>query len=66
MREVKHYVLTVGRDDGQPVRELRPLPGGTAALVALQLYERVEDEPLKEMITDLLAERDRRRNGWTA
>lgn len=65
MRDVRHYVLTIGREEnGQPVRETRPLPSGRAAIVALDLLEKLSPEQLQDQINDLLAEQDRRRNGW--
>jgi len=65
VRDVRHYVLTVGRDeDRSPVRELRPLTGGVSAIVALGWYEELDSSQLHEIINDLLAEQDRRRNGW--
>jgi hypothetical protein len=65
VRDVRHYVLTVGRDeDRAPVRELRPLTGGVSAIVALGWYEQLNPTQLNEIINDLLAEQDTRRNGW--
>jgi hypothetical protein len=60
-RDVRHYILTVGRDrKGAPIRETRELTRGTPTLLAFQDYAAIPDRHLNYIINDLLAERERR------
>lgn len=61
-RDVRHYILTVGRDrKGAPVRETHELTRGTPTLLAFQEYEAIPTKQLNHIINDLVAERDRRK-----
>lgn len=60
-RNVRHYLVTVGRGlKNEPVREWTPLTRGTPVLLALQQYEAIPPRQLDMIINDLTAVRAHR------